>query len=168
MTYHDYFNPKNARCQEPYRNDNRLLTLCSHKLFGAPRAKRRSVVDLGGIVIQSDDVGQDFHVGKIAAVDQIHFAQHAQVLDGKRGDLAFLQFIHTGALRQDGNAQLLSDQILYGCNVVDLKGDIEGIDALVDSRQCRLEKLSRAGGRRIICSLFSSFSVTIVREASLW
>ena len=76
-------------------------------------------------LIGSDDFLQNIRMGKVRIINDMCFADHAEIFYGKRDDLAFPEFIHAGTAGQNGNPQIFADQILDGGDIVDLKGDIK-------------------------------------------
>ena len=79
-------------------------------------------------------------MGKALMVNHVRITDHAEIFNGKHCNFPLAQLIHAGTLCEDGNPQILPDQILDGRHIIHLNDHIEIRNALIDAFQCGLKK----------------------------
>ena len=87
------------------------------------------------LMVDRRDLAQRLDMIEIFMIDNVGLSDHAEILDGQSGDLPLSEFVHAGALRQDGNAEIFSDQILDRRDVVHFEGDVKTVDRLINARE---------------------------------
>ena len=106
-------------------------------------------------------------MGKIGVIENVDLADHAQILDGQRRDLALPQLVETRAFREDRDAHVLADQILDRRDVVDLEDDLEIVDRHARLLEGGDEEVPRPGVRQAQDEVFPP-TVTMFFFARGW
>ena len=91
---------------------------------------------------------------EILVIKQIYTAYHTEIFYRQGCDFALFQLVHAGAVRKDGNTEILPHKVFYRCYVVNLKHDIEVIYTHADALEMRNKKISRARVRKAQYHLF--------------
>ena len=99
-------------------------------------------------VVGLDDVAEDLCVFEILGIDDVDFADHAEVFNRQDRNFLFAQFVQAGAFRQNGHAEIAANQIFDGRDVVDFKNDVKIADEHVLTLERRDEKIARVGVRQ--------------------
>ena len=97
------------------------------------------------VLIDTGDLPENVHVPEVPVVYNACLPDHTQIFDGQGGDLSLAQFIHTGAARQDGNPQILSDKVFDGGDVIHFQYHVKALYAFPVTFQTAF-KLHPGGG----------------------
>lgn len=82
---------------------------------------------LSNLLINLPDFRQNLRMGKIPVMHHIDRARHPEIFNWDHGESARMLRIDTGAVRDDGYAEVGSDQLLDGGDVVDFHNHMEAL-----------------------------------------
>lgn len=80
---------------------------------------------------------------EIAVVEDINLPDHAQVLNGQRGNFLLPQLVKADTARQDGDPDIAPDQIFDRCDIIHFQENIEVLEQHIVALQVRHKKISR-------------------------
>ena len=85
---------------------------------------------------------------EVLVVNKVDFTRYGKVFDGYDGKLLFLNFVKTGTVRQNRNAEVVFYQFLYNGNIVHFHYYVKVVDGLVVAVEIVFEKRPRTRPRQ--------------------